>query len=63
MDGPCLNCEDRKLYCHSTCEKYTEMKKQIKEVNKKYRQYMDGRGRDTNLAPKSRIKSYQRIRF
>ena len=23
-NGPCLNCEDRKLACHSTCEKYAE---------------------------------------
>ena len=24
MKNPCLNCEERKLKCHATCEKYKE---------------------------------------
>ena len=24
MKSPCLNCEERKLKCHTTCEKYKE---------------------------------------
>ena len=31
---PCLNCENRKLGCHSSCEKYAEFKRNIDE-NKK----------------------------
>ena len=57
LDKPCLDCKDRKEYCHSTCERYAGMKVRLKKINDNYRQYMDGRGHDTNLAPKSKIKN------
>lgn len=53
MRNNCLNCEDRKLGCHSTCEVYARMKKRQQEINIKQRQFMDGWGHDTCLAPKS----------
>lgn len=30
--SPCKDCEDRVLYCHSTCEKYAEFKKERKAI-------------------------------
>ena len=46
----CLNCNDRKPFCHDNCEKYLNSKKQREEMNKRYRQFMDGRGYDSCLA-------------
>ena len=33
-DVPCRNCEDRKLGCHSSCEKYKAFKDRIESKNK-----------------------------
>lgn len=64
MIDTCLNCKDRKLFCHDNCEKYSNFKKQKEKINKKYRQYMDGRGHDGCLTPKSgRRKKYAQTRF
>lgn len=37
---PCYNCTDRKLYCHSQCNKYQEHKNKLKS-NKNDREYND----------------------
>ena len=31
---PCLNCENRKMGCHSSCKKYAEFKRNIDEKKK-----------------------------
>jgi len=55
----CLNCSERKLYCHSKCEKYAKMKQERDLINKKHRQYLDGLGYDGCLSSKSiRKKAY-----
>lgn len=60
----CINCQERYLGCHANCTSYQEFKNECEEKNKKYRQYMDGRGYDFCLAPKSgKIKHYQLTRF
>ena len=38
MKGPCLNCTDRKVGCHSTCEKYKSYREYKDEENKKIKQ-------------------------
>ena len=40
MKGPCINCDKRKLYCHSDCPEYIEWKNHIDEVNSKRKEYM-----------------------
>lgn len=63
MRENCLNCEDRKLYCHDSCSTYTRMKKKQQAINKKQREYMDGRGHDGCLSPKNgRVKGYDQSR-
>lgn len=64
MSENCLNCEDRKLGCHDSCSTYAEFKKSRQEILKKQRQYMDGRGYDSCLAPKcGKVKRYDQARF
>lgn len=59
MTKYCLNCSDRKLYCHVKCEKYSMMKQEREQINKKQREYMDGYGYDGCLSPKNgNIKRY-----
>lgn len=45
LDSGCLGCKDRKVGCHSTCEKYLKWKDKIDNDNKKRRkrinQYMN----------------------
>ncbi len=61
---PCRNCNDRKLYCHDSCEKYALQKQQREEVNQKQRKYLDGRMYDGCLAPKcGKVKKYDQSRF
>lgn len=33
--SPCFKCTDRKLNCHSNCNKYTSYKENLKEFNEK----------------------------
>lgn len=35
MEAPCYKCSDRKLGCHSTCDKYKEFKERIEDWHKK----------------------------
>jgi hypothetical protein len=35
MTAPCLNCENRKVGCHSTCEEYIKFDKERKEIRAK----------------------------
>ncbi len=35
MNSPCLNCKDRKVDCHSKCDKYKKYFKKNKEIKKK----------------------------
>lgn len=34
----CLNCVERQLNCHSSCENYAELKKRKEEENRRYRE-------------------------
>ena len=64
MGESCLNCSERYPACHDSCSTYTKFRKKQDEINKKYRQYMDDRGHDGCLAPKSgRFKGYDQSRF
>lgn len=38
MKGPCLNCIDRKVGCHSICEKYKVYREYKDKENEKIRQ-------------------------
>lgn len=59
MSDNCLNCCDRKLFCHDSCKKYARMKQERQLINERYRQYMDGHGYDGCLASRSKkIKKY-----
>lgn len=46
IKNPCYQCEDRQLYCHSTCTKgyieYTEEMKRINEKRKEDRMIREG---------------------
>ena len=33
-DSPCNGCKERKLYCHSTCEKYREYEEKAEETRR-----------------------------
>lgn len=52
MRDNCLNCTERKLFCHSSCEKYVRYKNERDLVNKKQREFLDGWGYDGCLSPK-----------
>lgn len=44
MTAPCLNCENRKLGCHSSCEKYIKFdteRKKIREIRLKENELRD----------------------
>jgi hypothetical protein len=64
MSENCLNCRERHPACHDSCSTYKEFKKKRDEINVKRRRYMDGRGYDGCLAPKSgKYKGYEQTRF
>lgn len=31
--SPCLNCTERKLHCHSGCDKYNTFKKDLEKIH------------------------------
>lgn len=35
VEGPCKNCQERYVGCHSTCKPYLDYKKQIEDIHKK----------------------------
>ena len=37
MNAPCLDCKDRVLKCHSTCERYKEYRQTLYELNEEAR--------------------------
>ena len=41
MESPCLDCEERKLYCHSVCKNYISYKNNHKTCDKGENQYLD----------------------
>ena len=45
----CINCSERKLTCHDTCEDYRKFKKEREIANQRYKSFMDGLGWDGNL--------------
>jgi hypothetical protein len=32
--APCKNCPNRKVGCHSTCQKYLDFRKEVDKINK-----------------------------
>jgi hypothetical protein len=32
MKRPCLNCEERNIYCHSNCDKYKEFVNEVEVI-------------------------------
>lgn len=34
MKPPCKDCPDRKVGCHSTCQRYLDFRKEVDRVNK-----------------------------
>ncbi len=64
MSNNCLNCVDRKLFCHSSCEKYSIMKQEIQIIKKMHRQFLDGWGYDGYLSTKNgKAKKYAKTKF
>lgn len=60
----CFQCNERKMLCHSMCEKYEKMKEEINLIKIKRNQYLDGWGHDGCFTPKSgKTKKYERARF
>lgn len=41
INSPCMNCENRKMGCHSTCDKYKEFKITIETEKAKIRNAYD----------------------
>ena len=39
--APCKDCPDRKVGCHSTCEKYLEFRKERDELNETIQKQRD----------------------
>lgn len=39
VKGPCLNCKDRDIHCHSTCEKFKAYEDEYKEYKEKLDKY------------------------
>lgn len=37
MKVPCYKCKDRKVGCHSTCQRYIEFRKALDAANEKIR--------------------------
>lgn len=35
MNGPCKDCERRKMGCHGRCKEYQEFAKRLEEIRKK----------------------------
>ena len=56
MKTPCFNCKDRSLNCHSTCEKYTEYRRAIKEINVAIR--MESKLNDNVVKARNRFTGY-----
>ena len=42
MKTPCMKCEKRKLYCHSTCEEYKAFQVENEKRKKRERAERDG---------------------
>ena len=53
MNG-CLNCTERKLFCHDKCEKYAKFKYERQLIQQKHREFLVGGGYDGCLASKRR---------
>ena len=58
MSTNCLNCPNRKLFCHDNCEKYARFKYERDLINKKHREFLDGWGYDGCLSPRGRKKHF-----
>jgi len=45
IEGPCKECAERHMGCHSECERYLKYKQQIKEIHEKvnFRKLMERR--------------------
>lgn len=41
--SPCKDCKDRKLSCHSVCEKYLKFKNELAELKEKIAKARAGR--------------------
>lgn len=41
INRPCLNCTDRKLGCHGSCERYKEFQEKNEEIKAKERAEKD----------------------
>jgi len=54
MSNSCLNCTERKLFCHDKCEKYAKFKYERQLINKKHREFLEGWGYDGCLVSKKR---------
>ena len=37
-DGCCLNCTDRKIGCHSRCERFLEYRERLNKINARKRE-------------------------
>ena len=43
MNCDCRGCSERRLLCHSSCEKYAAFKKEVANANKNRKEYEDSR--------------------
>lgn len=43
MTCDCKGCGERRLLCHSSCEKYAAFKKEVATANRNRREYEDSR--------------------
>lgn len=49
---PCKGCEDRKLYCHSSCERYAKFKDEHEVVRKNMK--LEAEARQINTLQRAR---------
>lgn len=54
MNNGCLNCTERKLFCHDKCKKYENFKYERELITKKHREFLQGWGYDGCMTAKKR---------
>lgn len=62
MIAPCKGCEERTIYCHTTCEKYKEFREFREQVLADKYKYIEGKYTSRSAMAKERKKLNERKR-
>lgn len=52
MIAPCLNCPDRKLLCHSSCDRYKEYVELVRQINENRKRILNNDAFDKRVLKK-----------